>query len=70
MELWKDVDGWTTISDELIDKINGGGCLEGVEAEAFLAYMYANQTHGNYDGETLSRRADVLKNYKITVEEQ
>jgi len=56
------------LPDWIEQKLFDSGTLDGLEADAFLASEYAGETHGNYTGRTLFKRASLWKKYKITVE--
>jgi len=66
--LYFDRDGDLKDFADFFRKIRAGEKLAGEDAIAFLAEEFASETHGNYCAETLYRRAEMGKQYRITVE--
>jgi hypothetical protein len=52
----------------VISKMNSQGYLDGVEADAYLAFVYSNETHENYCAETLFSRAEFSTDNNIHIE--
>lgn len=64
-----DDDGYLTADcEKRIQAALKEGRLTGELALAFLADRFADQTHGNYHGVTLYRRAELGDRYRVTVE--
>ena len=60
-------DEWYSVLDELQNKLEKGSTLRGKDASIILANIFANETHGNYEGDLLYSRALPEEEYEITL---
>jgi hypothetical protein len=51
-------------------KLERGEEIHGDNALIVLATEFANETHGNYEGETLFRRAKLQDKYTVTLKKR
>ena len=55
------------LNPDIHEKVMTGETLTGSEATAFLAEEFASETHGNYEGFVLWRRAAIEQGFEVTV---
>lgn len=68
---FKTEEEWSQYVGELDDRIEKKGeTLTGQDAAILLACMFANETHGNYEGDLLYERACVEDAYEVTLKKK